>query len=120
MVNQEITEEIHLYENFISIISSTYSSLVIEEIITTDISFYKIEHILLTIILNIIKETLGITTSLSTNHTLIDHIKNNSQIEKLLPKISQIQHLIFCTRKFQLDKKTSLLNLINMLANLLN
>ncbi|CAH58011.1 AAA family ATPase [Ehrlichia ruminantium] len=119
MVTQEITEEIHLYENMISIISTQYSNSVVEEVITTNISFYKIEHILLTIILNIIKETLGTTTNLSLHHNLTCIIKNNSHIETLLPKISQIQHLIFCTRKFQLDKKSSLLNLTNMLADLL-
>ncbi|QGR02370.1 AAA family ATPase [Ehrlichia ruminantium] len=120
MVNQDITEEIHLYENLIAVISKKCNNLTVEEIITTDITLYKIEHILLTIILDIIKETLGITTSLSTNHNLICTIKNNTHTELLLPKISQIQHLIFSIRKFQLDKKASLLKLVNILAKLLN
>ena len=120
MVNQHITSEIQLYKNLISIILNQHDTQIIESIITTDISFYKIEYIILTIMLNIIKETLGIPTNLRDNSNIIDMINNKGNIDNLLLKISQIQHLIFSARKFQLDKKSVMLNLVNIMLTLLN
>ena len=120
MVNQHITSEIQLYKDLISIISNQHDSQTIENTITTDISFYKIEHIILTIILNVTKEILGIATNLRDNSSLMNMITNKNNIDKLLLKTSQIQHLISYARKFQLDKKSVMLNIVNIMLTLLD
>ncbi|AAZ68322.1 AAA family ATPase [Ehrlichia canis] len=120
MVDQHIEKEIALHESLISILTHQYDSKIIENIITTDISFYKIEYILLTIVSNLAKEILGITTSLSNYNTLVDNIKNKKvDVDKLLSKLLQIQHLISYAKKFQLDKKSVMLNLVNIMIYLI-
>ncbi|ABD45034.1 ATPase associated with various cellular activities family protein [Ehrlichia chaffeensis str. Heartland] len=119
MVGQHIDQEIELYKALISILTNQYNNITIENIITTEISFYKVEHILFTIMLDLAKEILGITTNLSIYKHLIDNIKNKININQLLIKVSQIQQLISYAKKFQLDKKSVMLNLINTIINLL-
>ncbi|MGN7619092.1 MAG: AAA family ATPase [Ehrlichia sp.] len=119
MINHNITSEIQLYKDLISIVSNQQDNQIIENTITTDISFYKIEHITLTIMLNVIKETLGIATNLRNNISLMNIITNKNHIDKLLLKTSQIQHLIFSARKFQLDKRSVMLNLVNIMLTIL-
>ena len=120
MVSKHITSEIQLYKDLISIILNQHDSQMIENTITTDISFYKIEYIILTIILNITKETLGIATNLRGNSSLMNMITNENDIDKLLLKTSKIQHLIFSAKKYQLDKKSLMLNIVNIMLTLLD
>ena len=119
MVNQHIDKEIELYECLISLLSNQYDNKTIENTITTEVSFYKVEHILFTIISDLTKEVLGIPTNLSDYKHLTDNIKNKINIDQLLSKLSQAQQLISYAKKFQLDKKSVMLNLINIIINLL-
>ncbi|KJV68686.1 AAA family ATPase [Candidatus Neoehrlichia procyonis] len=116
MVTNNINDEINLYYNLIAVINNKNLNL-INDIIETTVPLHKIEHILLTIISEIIKKTIGITTELNTK---LLNLPTQQNISSLLNGYSKIQNIISTSKNMYLEKKAIMINVINIITNIIS